>query len=105
MCMCLVLVCVCAALTFPKQKKAHSRNFSVFCCRWLWWRLFLSFHSEECEIYARPDGTTTNEAPPSPTVERIAARTTDPKAVPALDKDRRRCIIAGVVSEAREGRD
>ena len=66
---------------------------------------FLSFHSEECEKYAHPDRTIADEAPPPPTVERFAARKTDPKAVPALDKDRRRSTIAGVVSEARGGRD
>ena len=68
-------------------------------------RLFLSFHSEECKICAHSDRTITDEAPPSPAVERFAARKTDPKAVPALDKDRRRSIIVGVVSAARGGRD
>ena len=67
--------------------------------------MFLSFHSEECEIYAHPDRTITDEAPPPPAVERFAVRKTDPKAVPALDKDRRRSIIVGVVIEGRGGRD
>ena len=50
--------------------------------------VYLSFHSEECEIYAHPDRTVADEAPPSSAVERFAARKTDPKAVPALDKVR-----------------
>ena len=60
--------------------------------------------SEECEICAS-DRTITDDAPQPPALERFAARKTDPKAVPALDKDRRRSIIVGVVSEARGGRD
>ena len=54
---------------------------------------------------ANSDRTITDEESPSPAVERFAARKTDPKAVPALAKDRRRSIIAGVVDEARGGRD
>ena len=59
----------------------------------------------ECEMYAYPDRTSTDVAPPPPVVERFAARKIDPKAAPALDKDRRRWIIVGVMSEARGGRD